>query len=149
MTEIVEPVMSPSTHEEEEYHLEEEAGDYFEPAQSARTDETARHEVSATPTPSPGPTLRIIRGEKTGTLFPVQKEMTIGRASNNGIVLKEPKISRQHAVIRKKGNRYAIEDLQSSNGLYVNGARVIEHFLHDGDEVQIGDFVLKFSNTSA
>lgn len=123
---------------EEDYLVEEGAEDYFaaEPALS--------QPLEATPTAAvAGPHLTIVRGAGGGKHFPLTKETMIGRASNSAVALKEAKVSRQHAVIRKKGAHFVIEDLQSSNGLYVNGERVTEHRLEAGDEIQIGDFVLK------
>lgn len=135
--------------DDEEYLLEEEAGDYFEAEKGTvsapSATDTSRHAVGASAAAVTGPTLTIVRGDNSGKVFAVQKEATIGRASNNVVVLKEAKISRQHAVIRRKGNSYVIEDLQSSNGLYIGGIRVVEHVLQHGDEIQIGDFVLRFS----
>lgn len=90
--------------------------------------------------------LEIIDGDELGKIFDIKKdEITIGRASSNEVVLKEAKVSRQHATIKRHGNEYLIEDLQSSNGIFVNEEKVKEHALSDGDIVQIGDFVMKFS----
>ncbi|TAN34158.1 FHA domain-containing protein, partial [Patescibacteria group bacterium] len=102
---------------------------------------------SSTTSPSikPGTAhLKVIRGATDNTKFPLGKETTIGRAHTNHIVLKEARISRQHAIIRQAGKEFVMEDLQSSNGVVINGERVKEHVLSDGDQIQIGDFVMEF-----
>ncbi|MBI2345339.1 MAG: FHA domain-containing protein [Deltaproteobacteria bacterium] len=146
---VVEPPLTSVLGDElaaadEEYLLEEDAADYFnaEPAPQAR--ETTDPHLQMDAAKMTGPRLTIVRGNRKGEAFPIQAETTIGRAAGSTVVLKEAKISRQHAVIRRKGAKYVIEDLQSSNGLFVNGERVHTQALADGDEVQIGDFLLKF-----
>jgi pSer/pThr/pTyr-binding forkhead associated (FHA) protein len=86
----------------------------------------------------------VTRGAADSPKYPLGKETTIGRAHTNHIVLKEARISRQHAIIRQAGKEFVIEDLQSSNGVYVNGERLKEHVLTNGDQIQIGDFVMEF-----
>ena len=71
----------------------------------------------------------------------------IGRNADNTITLNESNISRYHAQINKQGNRYAIKDLGSANGTYVNGTKLVPNssqILVDGDEISIGNFQLKF-----
>ncbi|HVS02023.1 MAG TPA: FHA domain-containing protein [Thermoanaerobaculia bacterium] len=63
---------------------------------------------------------------------------TIGRSSDNGIHLLEEAISRRHAEVLPGPDGFLIRDLGSENGTYVNGERVGERVLRDGDEVQIG-----------
>jgi len=90
--------------------------------------------------------LTIVEGEGKGSTFELKDdEITIGRASSNMIVLKEAKVSRHHAVIKRLGDGFLIQDMRSSNGVYVNNERVSECTLSDGDIIRIGDFVLKFS----
>lgn len=66
--------------------------------------------------------------------------VSIGRAPSNDLVLQAPKVSRQHAAINKYKDQYIIIDLKSSNGVYVNGQKVDEHPLMDGDEISIGGY---------
>ncbi|ADL68189.1 FHA domain-containing protein [Thermoanaerobacterium thermosaccharolyticum] len=49
---------------------------------------------------------------------------TIGRADDCDIVVENPYVSSKHAMIRKKGKKFVIQDLNSTNGTYVNGKRV-------------------------
>jgi pSer/pThr/pTyr-binding forkhead associated (FHA) protein len=77
----------------------------------------------------------IILGENT----------TIGRSPTNDLVLKESKISRQHAAVHFRNGHFVLVDLKSSNGVLVNNKRVEEHYLKDGDEVRIGGFKFQFN----
>jgi type II secretory ATPase GspE/PulE/Tfp pilus assembly ATPase PilB-like protein len=64
--------------------------------------------------------------------------LTIGRHSKNSIVLQEPVASRFHCVIEQTPQGVRLRDLQSSNGTFVNGQKVQERILADGDLVRIG-----------
>ena len=69
--------------------------------------------------------------------------ISIGRASDNRIVLDHPLVSRHHALIERMGTRYRIRDLKSSNGVFVNGKRIErEAWLKEGDEIRIGSMKL-------
>jgi hypothetical protein len=63
---------------------------------------------------------------------------TIGRDLDNHIVVDDPRVSRHHAQIRHQHHRYTLHDLGSTNGTWVNGERVTEVVLHDGDRVCLG-----------
>lgn len=71
-------------------------------------------------------------------------EIHIGRELDNTLRLPDPSISRHHCVIRKVGNAYEIQDLQSSNGVLLNGSRVQSSPLRDGDRVTLGQIQLTF-----
>lgn len=57
-------------------------------------------------------------------------------------------ISTQHAEIRFQGGKYGIHDLASTNGLFVNGARVSQAALTDGDQIKAGTTLLVFKSVS-
>lgn len=65
---------------------------------------------------------------------------SIGRSPENDVHLTEDRISRKHAQIAFGPGGYAIYDLNSENGTFVNGTRIREHFLSDGDIVMIGSY---------
>lgn len=72
-------------------------------------------------------------------------EMTlIGRLENCDVILDSPEVSRRHALIRQTGETYFLEDLDSSNGTYVNDERIKQVELHEGDLIQISKFHLLF-----
>jgi uncharacterized RDD family membrane protein YckC len=74
----------------------------------------------------------------------VDLEVNIGRELDNTLRLSDPSISRHHAVIRQGRDGYTIEDLQSSNGVLLNGARVPSAPLRDGDRITLGQMQLTF-----
>lgn len=65
---------------------------------------------------------------------------SIGRSPENDVHLTEDRISRKHAQIAFGPGGYAIYDLNSENGSFVNGTRIREHFLSDGDIIMIGSY---------
>lgn len=84
--------------------------------------------------------------------WPVRDDLTrLGRWPDNDIVLPDRLVSRHHAQIRKVGNQYLLEDLESTNGTFVNGERITgPHILQDGDTLQIAPrFQLGFVDSGA
>lgn len=86
----------------------------------------------------------IISGDDAGATYPLSESISFGRAETNTVVLRDAKVSRQHAKIIEKGGEYILMDMNSSNGTFVNGERVEEHVLTNNDEFQIGDTVMQF-----
>lgn len=88
----------------------------------------------------------LIRIDSEGeTALPVNEEqISIGRSEENSVVIDDPNVSRQHALIEKKDGRYILKDLQSTNGTFVTGSRVKHHSLHNGDVIMIGTTKLQF-----
>ncbi len=74
-----------------------------------------------------------------------EQPTTIGRSSTNTIQLRDPKLSRRHCEIRPTPDGFFIRDLGSRNGTFVNGARVREARLRDGDRIQVGLARFRFS----
>ena len=68
----------------------------------------------------------------------------IGRAPSCDIVLDDRNVSRRHAEIRRRGPVVVLIDLDSTNGTIVNGRRVREHPLADGDRITLGNSRLTF-----
>lgn len=68
----------------------------------------------------------------------------IGRLSDCGVQLNDPNVSRHHAEVRPQGEGFTIADLGSTNGTKVNGLRVSERALRDGDQIVIGATTLHF-----
>ncbi|MGB9780510.1 FHA domain-containing protein [Caldanaerobacter sp.] len=85
--------------------------------------------------------LSFLTGEGTFSLFEVT---SIGRSDECDIVIESPYVSAKHALIRKKGKRFYIEDLNSTNGTFVNGKRVKVARIKSGDIITLGDVDLKF-----
>lgn len=78
-----------------------------------------------------------------------KERYTIGRLSDNDIHIDNMAVSGHHALIINILNDSFLEDLNSTNGTYVNGKLVKKYALQDGDVVTIGKHTLKYSNTKA
>lgn len=74
---------------------------------------------------------------------------TIGRHPQCTITVTQPSVSRRHARIWHETGSYLVEDLNSSNGTYINGQRVTRATLTEGCELRCGDFALDFSTIDA
>src|SRR4051794_15937365 len=70
--------------------------------------------------------------------------MHIGRSPAADIVLDDASVSRRHAVVARRGERTVILDDRSLNGVRVNGVRVTEKELADGDTVTVGHVTLRY-----
>ncbi len=70
---------------------------------------------------------------------------TVGRLPDCGVQLVDASVSRVHAEVRARGDGFVVVDLGSTNGTRVNGVRVGERALADGDELQFGTVPVRFS----
>ncbi len=92
------------------------------------------------------PTLFVIRGADQGSRYNLNEPiMRLGRDPNSAIQIHDTEVSRQHAEIRRVADSYALIDLNSSNGTYVNGQRVRQHQLNSGDQVQVGSTLMLYT----
>src|SRR5262245_38096543 len=73
--------------------------------------------------------------------------VTLGRDSSNMIVFRDTCVSGRHARIEKRSNGFAIRDLQSRNGVFINGSRVFEALLNDGDKIRLGETEVTFTSS--
>ncbi|HEY2743581.1 MAG TPA: diguanylate cyclase, partial [Polyangia bacterium] len=72
------------------------------------------------------------------------KEITIGRGADCDIQVDRDSVSRRHAKVTRAGNGWAVSDLGSTNGSYVNDAQITQYSLRDGDLLKIGNAIFKF-----
>ena len=101
-------------------------------------------EVPEPPPPPPEPVERAAL-EWAGGSQPLDGAVTtIGRSSECTIVLTDPNVSRRHAEIRRIGDGYSLVDLGSTNGTEVNGQRIAETALMNGDVIGVGETRLTF-----
>ncbi|MFY9556792.1 MAG: GGDEF domain-containing protein [Blastocatellia bacterium] len=98
------------------------------------------------------PVLVILQGHAIGETIKLEKERTtVGRGSQADLVLRDNIASRQHAEIIRlslEGSclEYYVNDLDSTNGTFLNGAKVTtQQLLQDGDKIKIGNHMMKFA----
>ena len=117
-----------------------------------RKDAAGNCACTVTPSAGPGPAAaevpRLIgaQGVYSGRVFEITApSMVIGRDAANDIALPDDStVSRKHAVIASAGGEFTITDQGSSNGTFVNGARITSQKLAPGDEIQIGGTKFRF-----
>lgn len=89
--------------------------------------------------------LVVARGNHPGRRIPISTwPASIGRDSNNTVILDDDRASRHHARIKKRDRIFVIEDLESKNGTYLNGDRVLNATIQSGDKIIVGDCELVF-----
>ncbi len=87
----------------------------------------------------------VHRGANKGSRYLISEERTsIGRSPESEIFLDDVTVSRSHAVIERNGSAFALNDLGSLNGTYINNQSLKTAPLTCGDEIQIGKFHLIF-----
>lgn len=81
--------------------------------------------------------------------FALGQKTTLGRHPANTIRIADREVSKEHASIERVGNSFLLRDLGSSNGTFVNGRRVRELRLREGDEISLGNSRLTFHGGDA
>ena len=91
--------------------------------------------------------LHVIGGNDRGKAHPLTKpETSIGRGADQDCILADIAVSRRHVVVAIEGARYRLKDLGSGNGSLLNGTRTDTAILNDGDQVEIGNTLLRFEH---
>lgn len=91
------------------------------------------------------PRLELVRGPEAPRVLPLcPDETVVGRSHQANICIESSLLSRRHMLIRKSGPEFRLNDLDSANGVFLNGVRVHSAGLFEGDTIQIGDVVLVF-----
>jgi len=75
---------------------------------------------------------------------PANETVTVGRKPDNDIIIDNPAVSNHHCKITFTANTFFIEDLHSSNGLFLNGKRITQSQLQDKDVIVVGKHALQF-----
>jgi hypothetical protein len=96
------------------------------------------------PVPEPSPRERAVLIWDGRDVALDQEVFVIGRSSGCDIVVDDPNVSRRHAEVRRLGDGYSLVDLGSTNGTEVNGQRVGETSLMNGDVIGVGTTRLTF-----
>ena len=100
--------------------------------------------------PASEPRLEAVSGPLKGKVFPLTKgEVSMGRDPSNEISLLDPLVSRRHCVVRKEGDTFRLEDLESRNNTFVSGVPVMERVLAHGDQIRVGNSIFVFQGANA
>jgi diguanylate cyclase (GGDEF)-like protein len=93
------------------------------------------------------PCLLVVAGARLGEIFPIDGELVIGRDPEAGLRLADDEgISRRHAKVVPSDDGALISDLGSANGVFVDGEKVSERLLKEGQKIRVGQTtVLKFA----
>ena len=93
--------------------------------------------------------LVVVSGPEEGRAFPLRGEaFAIGRQDGNDLQLLDAAVSRRHCEVRPAGQHYALRDLESSRGSFVNSVPVRLRPLHHGDVIQVGSTTLLYLSDS-
>jgi pSer/pThr/pTyr-binding forkhead associated (FHA) protein len=96
---------------------------------------------------SPAPsTLTLVQGPGAPRVYDLfQPEIVVGRAIDADLPLNSTDLSRNHVMLKRNTEgQYTVIDLESRNGVYLNGVRVHSALLHDGDSIQLGTVLLVY-----
>jgi len=73
-----------------------------------------------------------------------KERTTLGRRPYNDVVIDNLAVSGEHAAVQMTGGEVTLEDLNSTNGTYVNGKAIKKQLLQNGDTIEIGKYKIKF-----
>jgi hypothetical protein len=94
----------------------------------------AEQQRACSPLPHGSPFLVLQGRRHVNLLKPV---VALGRALDNDVIVEDPRVSRRHAQLRRRYNRYVLYDLGSRGGTRINGYPVEECVLHSGDVISL------------
>ena len=93
---------------------------------------------------APGRYLAIEDGGEVVVIAVGEGRLRFGRGMAADVVLEDRSVSRRHAVITCRGDEAVLRDDRSLNGVHVNGERVAQATLRDGDAIALGDVQMRF-----
>jgi pSer/pThr/pTyr-binding forkhead associated (FHA) protein len=94
--------------------------------------------------------LIVERGPNAGKRLPLtQFPVTVGRDAANTIVVEDDEVSRFHLRIKRRGRLYICEDLESKNGTFINGDRILNSIVQNGDKILVGSVEFQFVASEA
>jgi pSer/pThr/pTyr-binding forkhead associated (FHA) protein len=89
--------------------------------------------------------LTVLRGTTSGEEVELAKaQLLIGRSPSADFRLEDPSVSHEHALIEVGSDGFGIRDLDSTNGVLVNGETIIAIELEHGDRIELGDYLLQY-----
>jgi hypothetical protein len=99
--------------------------------------------VPVPPAPPAPPELAVTYADRTRVVD--HPGFVIGRGKAAGLTIKDPNISRQHAIVEQVGSVYYLVDMGSTNGTFVNGERITRRAIADGDVARICEHEVRFT----
>ncbi len=115
-----------------------------------RTSLNAADAAAVDALPAGSALLVVQRGPGAGSRYLLDTDLsTVGRHPESDIFLDDITVSRRHVEFRREGESFRVHDVGSLNGTYLNGDRVDDAELQNGDEVRIGKFRLIFFASDA
>jgi len=91
--------------------------------------------------------LRVVSGNDQGKQIELNRQLTsIGRGADQMLVIADIAVSRRHIQIHLSPSGYRMQDMGSPNGTMVNGKRVADVQLVDGDQIEVGNSLLRFEH---
>lgn len=91
--------------------------------------------------------LHVLSGLLEGKTFElIEERITVGRALDNMIRIEDGTVSHHHSMIVIDGDSFKVRDLNSTNGTRVNGLRIVETKLNNGDLVRMGSIEMRFES---
>ena len=123
--------------------------DSLEPLDNAPTrierEEDILANIDGAPQQVAGPRLLIIGGNNRGREFTLKAaDNSIGRGTDNDVVLADIAVSRKHTLVCYETDHFVVRDLGSGNGTLLNGKKVTNHPLQDGDQLELGNTLMRF-----
>lgn len=89
--------------------------------------------------------LEQLAGPGAPRRFPLDlDEIVVGRSLQAHVAIDSSSISRRHLRIHREGAEYVMTDLESANGVYLNGVKAHSAILREGDQLQIGDVIFRY-----
>ena len=94
--------------------------------------------------------LELVRGPEVGKSWELtQPEIRVGKGTDNEITIVDATVSRNHFSLIHTPEGFLIRDLGSTNGTFLEGARVVEAYVHPGMEIRAGEIVLRLKPINA
>jgi pSer/pThr/pTyr-binding forkhead associated (FHA) protein len=110
-----------------------------------RLDHRSRRRSATLPRPAAGRYLVLDDGDHEAAMLPIDEQiMHIGRGFAADVRLEDASVSRRHAILAQRPNGARILDDRSANGTWVNGRRVGEADLTNGDVIVLGRVILRY-----
>lgn len=91
------------------------------------------------------PRLKVASGRNAGKEYELEGEAILGRSDTADVPVADTKASREHCRVYESGGRWVVVDLNSRNGITVNGVKTTRKNLRNGDKIAIGQTVIVFT----